>query len=277
VYDWYLDFSAPFGTINLPDFAYFCAHNTHVCSGANLVAGTTVGSSSTRIQIGLTEVVSVASRNLNADISVTNVEPFKAMLFNLRSDNPMLEFDHWEPGAFPGRVLVTPVVRDGVQEIAIGVLDGETFKASTASLGRIVFGIKTSEDLALTRRDFETRAAEVLSASNSVLRMATTSTGDLPPVARVVGDALAQNRPNPFNPTTTLSYSISKQGHVVLSVFAVDGSRVRTLVDRDQQPDRYDVQWDGTDNSGQRVASGVYFYTLRAPAFTKTKKMVLLK
>ncbi len=276
-YLWAVDFSAPYGTITLQDFAYFTAHNNHACSGTSVVTGAPTGSTTARIQMGLTEVVSAASRNLDASITVTNVEAFKAMLFNLRCDNPMLEFDHWETGSFPGRVLVTPVVRDGVKEMAIGVLDGDAFRGDRVDLGRMVFTIKTNDDLALTPRDFEPRAADVLSASNAVLRMGASAGSNAPVVTRVVGDELAQNRPNPFNPTTTISYSISRPGHVVLGIFAVDGSHVRTLVDRDQQPNRYDVQWDGTDERGQRVASGVYFYSLRTPRFNRTLKMVLLK
>lgn len=276
-YKWCRDFAPPSGTVTLPDFAHFAAHNTHACNGSQ-VAATQVAQSDATVQIALTEVVSAAdSRVLNADVSVTNLSPFKAILLNLRSDNSMLEFAGWEKGEFPGRVLATPVVRDGVQEIAIGVLDGAEFRGGTASLGRLVFRINSNEDLALTPRDFETRAADVLSASDTVLRVGSATSSAAIEVPRIVGDELAQNRPNPFNPATTLSYSISKPGPVQLRVFGVDGSLVRTLVERDQQADRYDVQWDGTDDAGQRVASGVYFYTLKTPLFTSTKKMVLLK
>jgi hypothetical protein len=276
-YKWYLDFTTPFGTITLQDFGYFSTHNTHTCGGGNLVMAKQSGQSNATVQVGLAEVVSPSSRLLHADISVADLSSFKAALFHLRTDNPMLEFQAWEKGSFPGRVLATPVVRDGVKEFAIGVLDGEDFRGQAASLGRIVFRIDSNEDLALTPRDFETRTAEVLSTSDAVLRMNGTASEATDQVQRIVGDGLAQNRPNPFNPTTTLSYSVSQQGRVTLRVFGVDGSLVRTLVDRDQQADRYDVQWDGTDGAGQRVASGVYFYTLKTPLFTSTKKMVLLK
>lgn len=276
-YVWYRDFDAPYGVINLQDFGYFAAHNNHACSGGQMAASQVAQSNAT-VQIALTEVVSATnSRFLNADISVANLSPFKAILLNLRSDNSMLEFASWEKGEFPGRVLATPVVRDGVKEIAIGVLDGAELRGSTASLGRLVFRISSNEDLALTVRDFETRAADVLSTSGTVLRMGSATSADSREVPRIVGDELAQNRPNPFNPVTTLSYSISKPGYVQLRVFGVDGSLVRTLVNRDQKADRYDVQWDGTDDAGQRVASGVYFYTLKTPLFASTKKMVLLK
>jgi hypothetical protein len=93
----------------------------------------------------------------------------------------------------------------------------------------------------------------------------------------VVRNELVQNHPNPFNPTTTITYSIAQGGRVGLSIFSVDGREVRTLVDERQTPDVYRVEWDGTDGRGVPVASGVYFYRLSVPGFVATRKMVLLK
>ncbi len=93
---------------------------------------------------------------------------------------------------------------------------------------------------------------------------------------RVV-NSLAQNHPNPFNPTTTIGYSIAKDNEVSLTVYDVAGAKVRTLVNERQKADTYKVTWDGMNDTGTRVASGVYFYKLVAGSFVKTKKMVLLK
>jgi hypothetical protein len=85
--------------------------------------------------------------------------------------------------------------------------------------------------------------------------------------------------PNPFNPSTTIRYSIKDHGHVSLTVYNAAGQLVRTLVNDVQTPrtDGFSVEWDGTNNAGQAVSSGVYFYKLTAAGFVKTKKMVLLK
>jgi hypothetical protein len=91
-------------------------------------------------------------------------------------------------------------------------------------------------------------------------------------------NSLSQNRPNPFNPTTTIEYSIAKPGHVSLKVYNVAGQLVKTLVDQMQSPTSVKpVVWDGRSDAGQPVASGVYFYKLTTPGFTQTKKMVMLK
>ncbi|MCH7549348.1 MAG: T9SS type A sorting domain-containing protein [Candidatus Krumholzibacteriota bacterium] len=92
-------------------------------------------------------------------------------------------------------------------------------------------------------------------------------------------NSLHQNYPNPFNPATTIQFSIAKRGHVTLRVYNVSGQLVRTLVDDDMAPraGSYAVEWDGRNDDGVRVASGIYFYRVTATGFVNTRKMVLLK
>ena len=91
--------------------------------------------------------------------------------------------------------------------------------------------------------------------------------------------SLSQNYPNPFNPTTTIAYSIKDQAHVSLKVYNVAGQLVRTLVNEQQTPqvENFRVTWDGRNDLGSSVSSGVYFYKLVTKNFSQTKKMVLLK
>jgi hypothetical protein len=90
--------------------------------------------------------------------------------------------------------------------------------------------------------------------------------------------SLAQNYPNPFNPTTTINFTLKKRSKVTLKVFNVAGQAVKTLVSELKAPGlMHSATWDGTDNRGTAVASGVYFYKLSAGDFSQTKKMVLLK
>ena len=88
---------------------------------------------------------------------------------------------------------------------------------------------------------------------------------------------LRQNYPNPFNPTTTIAFSIATDSEVELAIYDVTGARVRTLVREHRRANNYRELWDGTSDSGDTVASGVYFYQLMAQNFSQTKKMVLLK
>lgn len=88
---------------------------------------------------------------------------------------------------------------------------------------------------------------------------------------------LAQNLPNPFNPTTTIHYDIHTPGRVTLTVYGARGELVRELVDGDRSPGPHDVIWNGRDDDGAPVASGVYFYRLTLDGVSQTRKMVLLK
>ena len=86
-----------------------------------------------------------------------------------------------------------------------------------------------------------------------------------------------QNHPNPFNPTTTISFVIPVRARARLTVFDVRGARVRVLVDENMPPGYREVPWDGRDDRGVAVASGVYFCELTAGKSTVTRKMMLLQ
>ncbi len=89
--------------------------------------------------------------------------------------------------------------------------------------------------------------------------------------------ALDQNYPNPFNPTTTISFQLDRRQHVTLSVFDVRGELVRVLVNGTMPGGPHREKWDGRDNDGKNLASGVYFLQLRASDHTLARKMVMLK
>jgi len=112
---------------------------------------------------------------------------------------------------------------------------------------------------------------------------------------------LEQNYPNSFNPTTTIPFRVKSlefrepvhttrekvvhgsrfvvhgPSHTTLTIYNVLGQKVRTLVDKDRMLGNYQVDWDGKDETGKEVASGVYFYKLKVENFEKTKKMLLIR
>ncbi|MFA7421307.1 MAG: T9SS type A sorting domain-containing protein [Melioribacteraceae bacterium] len=87
----------------------------------------------------------------------------------------------------------------------------------------------------------------------------------------------SQNFPNPFNPETTISYSIPKSEHVTLKVYDLLGREVATLVDEYKQAGNYNVKFNVETRHGASLPSGVYFYRLQAGNYTKTQKMILMK
>jgi hypothetical protein len=90
--------------------------------------------------------------------------------------------------------------------------------------------------------------------------------------------ALNQNYPNPFNPSTQISFDIPEASELVsLSVYNILGQNINTLVSRSMSAGRYTQEWDATDELGNPVASGIYFYELRSSDFVSRKKMLLIR
>lgn len=105
-----------------------------------------------------------------------------------------------------------------------------------------------------------------------------TGIADGEPMSLRPGDfQLGQNYPNPFNPTTTIEYLIPKTGLVQLKIYNTAGQLVKTLVEEAKAPGKYSAIWDGSNEAGSPVATGVYLYRLRAGDDQITRKMVILK
>lgn len=89
--------------------------------------------------------------------------------------------------------------------------------------------------------------------------------------------SLEQNYPNPFNPSTNIKYSLPAESNVVLKIFDITGQEIKTLVDEFQSSGYKAINWNGTNNVGQPVSSGLYVYRIEAGKFVESKKMILLK
>jgi len=89
--------------------------------------------------------------------------------------------------------------------------------------------------------------------------------------------ALGQNAPNPFNPTTTITYEIPKSSRVTLEIYNLLGARIRTLVNTQKEPGRYTVQWDTRDEYGLPVSGGMYLYRMQAGSYFEVRKMLLIR
>ncbi|MCH8837973.1 MAG: T9SS type A sorting domain-containing protein [Candidatus Marinimicrobia bacterium] len=89
--------------------------------------------------------------------------------------------------------------------------------------------------------------------------------------------ALGQNYPNPFNPNTTIDFTLNAAGAVILDVYDLMGHKVRTLADAPMSSGTHSVKWNGRDDSGNQLSSGIYIYRMSAGSNTYMKKMMLLK
>jgi hypothetical protein len=94
---------------------------------------------------------------------------------------------------------------------------------------------------------------------------------------RIFALALHQNTPNPFNPSTMISFTLPAKSRVTISIYDVKGRRVKTLVDESIEEGYHERAWDGKDDAGGQVSTGIYFYSLTAGDRRLTRKMLLLK
>ncbi len=88
---------------------------------------------------------------------------------------------------------------------------------------------------------------------------------------------LSQNYPNPFNPATTINFSLPLKSDVKLIVYDILGKEVKTLINGNREAGSYEIKWNGLNNNGQSVSTGIYIYRITAGTFTSEKKMILMK
>ena len=165
--------------------------------------------------------------------------------------------------------------KDGVQKIGIADLSGKNhLPAGEGALvnlrakGSDLTSVKVKK-ATLVDMDARPLALELSGELNLEMAIGGTSTPER--------FSLSQNYPNPFNPETEISYALPSACPVKLFVYNLLGQRVRTLVDEYQAAGHKSVLWDGTDEDGNQVASGVYFYRMQAGDNADVKKMILMK
>jgi hypothetical protein len=156
-----------------------------------------------------------------------------------------------------------------------------TMGYQTVNLG---FGVEFMAGALLPTRSYTSGAADRVDLMANIMEYfgkAPTAPGTGTDDGGVFVNRLEHARPNPFNPTTTIAYSLAGRSHVTIRVYDIAGRVVRTLVDGDAEPGEHKVVWDGTTDAGQRAASGVYFVKMEgsgdAGSFSEVGKAVMLK
>ncbi len=155
------------------------------------------------------------------------------------------------------------------------------FEANTYNTGTYTLIVPTGyHDLTVSAQGYQSQTmTQVLvefgqtTTVNFVLDATSTDDPDIP----VVATALNGNYPNPFNPETTISYSVKEAGRVRLEIYNIKGQLVRTLVDEDQTTGHYKQVFNSKDNRGRSISSGVYLILMTAPGYQKTSKMILMQ
>jgi hypothetical protein len=266
--------------VDIIDFSIFGQHYLHSYdpgSASSRYDGNVVFSSG-NVDLQFSENYPLqGKRTLQGSVTLVNVEAYKVMLLSFKNENPHLVFSNWvENPDYPGITMCTEVIRNGQKEIVLGIVGSKNTVGFSTNLGYFELEVNSSAPLDLTDDDFALVTADILESNGGTLVFkGSQMTRTLEPTT--YRNQLAQNFPNPFNPSTTIAFSIAEETDVELSIYDVRGALIRTLVNEHRKTNNYKEIWDGRDNKGQSTASGVYFYRLTAGAYTATKKMVLLR
>jgi hypothetical protein len=165
----------------------------------------------------------------------------------------------WDPIS-DGRDFVSySVYRDG-EVVATGVI--VTMVMMTLPNGNYCFNITAVYDGGWESEWSDDAWVTVTESNNILIPVRTELTG---------------NYPNPFNPTTTIKFALKEDSDVSIKIYNIKGAVVRTLIDGEMKATYHEIIWDGKDNTNKSVASGIYFYKMKAEKYTSTKKMILMK
>jgi len=206
--------------------------------------------------------------NLESEVSVAGVQ------VSIEYNPAQIQFTEVKKTTRSNNMILT--YRDNSQGLLKALL--YTFGTSTIPAGQgSVLNLTGVVNPGVNPNDIRVNIKQVVLSDSAAV---TIPTGDQPIVPTRFG--LGQNFPNPFNANTTIKYEVpfgQGGGQVMtsLKVYNILGQKVRTLVDAPMFPGQYQIIWDGKDETGSQVASGMYFYRLKAGDFNESRKMTLLK
>lgn len=219
-----------------------------------------------------------AQQEISAVINLTEAEDVIGANITVTYNPDVLEVVGVRSGDFLERdgketVLAWSATQDGSLNIGLAQLGRSEGVDGAGTVGEIMFKTKATglADLQFGLLEVGSASGEMTSASAMHVD-ALQVTKALPKVF-----ALHDNYPNPFNPMTTIRYDLPNTSNTSLGVFNVVGQLVKTLVSDEQKAGEYAVKWDGRDEAGKDVGSGIYYYVFQAGDFRSVKSMVLLK
>jgi len=233
----------------------------------------------TTLELTFSEEVNLATVN-SGDFSWTlgdALEDFQKLVALITQPTPgivVLETivaNRWEPN-MGGTIAYIAGTKPGIFDLQVtskGVpTTAGVYSDMDAYTNAVWYKISSNEYVADTSKGMTAEYAEI-STEDVVVEVAE----DDAPTAY----ALSENYPNPFNPTTSIEFAIPTAGSVELVIYNINGQKVRTLVNETKDAGLYKVIWDGKNELGETVSSGIYLYRLVSGNFTKMQKMTLLK
>jgi hypothetical protein len=220
----------------------------------------------------------LTGQTISVDVSLANLEALQGYGFELIYDSEKFEFvgsaaaeDDLLKSAGGETPLFFEYAEPGRVTVANAIVNGGSVSGGGA-VATLTFKVL---------REFEDNArfevADGLVVDPSALTNQVVVLGALDIQSTPTEFSLLQNFPNPFNPETTIKYNLAEGADVHLRIYNIVGQVVRTLVAERQSAGRYQVRWEGTDDRGMTVSSGIYFYQISTGKFQDVKRLMLLK
>jgi hypothetical protein len=270
------------GTVAFADFIAFAgAFGKEAVGGATkpVVAPAMPGvNESTELSLSLGSDRVLVGETVTVNVSLANVTSLLGYGFDLTYDPE--KFEYVNAVASEGDLLKsaggeTPLFLElseaGRVTVANAIVNGQAASGG-GSVATLTFRVL---------REFEDQArfevANGLVFDPSQLSNPVVTLGALSVESTPTEFALFQNYPNPFNPETTIKYHLAEGSDVQLRIYNIVGQVVRTLVSERQSAGRYQIRWEGTDDRGMQVSSGIYFYHVSAGKFQDQRRLMLLK
>lgn len=239
--------------------------------------------------LGFETELTGTSDAITLTILVNNNEPLRAFQFEIMDDtenalefNSVVAGDKIEGWSVPGTetengdVLVFGFSFSGAEtDEGEGVLVEVTFDIVGSVGEQVTFWLGGEGGVRLSDAEAQNVACSYPDEENPVtfnMLAVDAAFGGMP-----MEIALRQNYPNPFNPVTTINFQLVESAPVELVIYNVLGQKVATLLSREMPAGYHHIQWDGRDEFGRSMASGVYFYSLKTEGFFDQKKMLLLQ
>jgi len=242
----------------------------------------------TNLTVNLKQVHFEKAGNRIIDVAVENITDLGAFEFDFIYDDQSIQIESVETGDFKQAKVKTwhnlgPAFDPTDGKFTFGAFSFGSESGPTGSLvlARVKLKLKTNgtQNIRLEQIKITDSQGKVFPVNtSSTLALSSELTGLVP-----LNYSLSQNFPNPFNPTTSITFGIpethqkNQQVRTLLQVFNLEGQLIKTLVNGELPVGYHCIGWDGVDENNQRVSSGIYFYTLRIGEYTKTRKMVLTK
>lgn len=248
---------------------------------ADLTRGLTItggGNALARLNVECVHDEAAGNGVLTLHVSLSQTRDLKGYGFSLAYDPGKYTFvEAREPdgnllktGAGRETLFLASDRRPGVLDVAAARVVGGGVSGE-GGLVELVFRVTDTPSAS----DFQISESVLIGIDGSVDLLSHVEIGNLEALPDRSG--LDPNAPNPFNPSTVIGYRLAEAGEVRLAIYNLLGQEVRVLVNERQEAGGFTATWDGTDELGRRMASGVYLYRMQVGAFSAVRRMVLLK